>query len=156
MDLIVKYDGRSFMPIVTDEKTERWLSTLKGFSELPATISQPRNGKFHRKLFGLLNIAFDICPEPEEVEYAGKMIQPEKDFDKFREWVTIMAGYYHPVWYPDGSFRMVADSISFASMKEDTFEELYNKVITVILNKVIPLAPKQHWEAYSKMVLEFD
>lgn len=156
MDLLLKWNGQSFIPLKVDERVERWLSKLSCSQELPSTITQPRNVKFHNKLFGMLAIGFDIWPGPDEVEFRGKLIQPDKDFEKFREWITVMAGFYHFVGYPDGSYKAVADSISFASMDEEKFEAVYNKVMNVILGKIIPLAPENLRSNYADMIIQFD
>ena len=37
----------------------------------------------------------------------------------------------------DGSVRVVADSISFAKMDQDTFDKLYQNILTVVINKIL-------------------
>ena len=95
-----------------------------------------RNPKFHRKFFALLNFAFDHWEAPKGFE-TEISVTPQKNFEQFREDAIILAGFYEVYWRLDGTFRTKAKSISFASMEEDEFEELYNKVINVILAKVL-------------------
>lgn len=104
-------------------------------AEYKGVFSQPRNAKFHRKYFTLLNFAYEQF-EPEEVE--GKYgIVPEKDRDQFREDIIILAGFYRIVRRVNGQEIVVAKSISFARMDQDEFDELYSKTITVVLKYVL-------------------
>ncbi|HDL7825136.1 TPA: DUF1367 family protein [Yersinia enterocolitica] len=62
-----------------------------------------------------------------------------KSFDAFRRWTTIQAGYYAIIQMPDGSQFKEPKSISFASMDDTEFSELYKATLDVlwqfILNK---------------------
>jgi len=66
-----------------------------------------------------------------------KDVVPEKSFDRFRKDLIIMSGRYDAVYRVDGSVRIEAKSISFASMNEEEFKELWNATTTVILEKVL-------------------
>lgn len=96
-----------------------------------------RNAAFHRKFFALLKVAYDIWEETLPAQqYHGRDVLP--NFDRFRRDVTIMAGFFRPVWNARGELRVEAESISFSSMTEERFEELYSKTIDVILQKILP------------------
>ena len=99
-----------------------------------ADIKRPRNAKFHRKFFALINHAYE-CWEP--VIGPNDHGPVEKSRDRFRADLIILAGFYEQVIRLDGSIRIEPKSISFASMDEDQFAELYNKVIDVILQKIL-------------------
>lgn len=99
-----------------------------------AKITQPRNAKFHRKFFALLNFGFEYYEIPE-IEYKGQ--QAVKDFNRFREDVTILAGYYDVTADINGSVKLKARSISFAKMEEDDFGKLYSSVFNVIYGKIL-------------------
>ncbi|MFM1133846.1 DUF1367 family protein [Yersinia rochesterensis] len=62
-----------------------------------------------------------------------------KSFDAFRRWTTIQAGYFAIIQMPDGSQFKEPKSISFASMDDTEFSELYKATLDVlwqfILNK---------------------
>ncbi|EKN5163550.1 DUF1367 family protein [Yersinia enterocolitica] len=62
-----------------------------------------------------------------------------KSFDAFRRWTIIQAGYYAIIQMPDGSQFKEPKSISFASMDDTEFSELYKATLDVlwqfILNK---------------------
>jgi len=93
----------------------------------------PRNPRFHRKFFALLNIGFDAW-EPS-LQHRGATV--EKNFDEFHEEVTILAGHYIQTWTLDGEMRLRAKSISFAAMDDEEFERVYNAVANVLLSKVL-------------------
>lgn len=120
-----------FMP--SDHKTEEWANKIKTGQVIHADFRRMRNYQFHRKLFALLNLAFEYW-SPGEID--SKYGAPEKNFDRFRNDLTILAGYYTVVIRLDGSTRIEAKSISFGKMDEDEFSSLYNNVLNVILKKI--------------------
>ena len=103
-----------------------------------ASVVKPRSNRFQRKFFALLRFAFDYW-EPSEgdtpAEYRGQVI--EKDFDRFREDVTILCGFYTPVWNARGELRMQAKSIAFSEMEPEEFGRLYNTAIGVLMRLVM-------------------
>jgi hypothetical protein len=50
---------------------------------------------------------------------------------------VIQAGFYEQTFNLDGEMRLEAQSISFASMDDVQFEQVYSAVATVILEKVL-------------------
>ena len=156
MKIQLKYTGAMFIPIIQDDNQEKWLSTLSREKILNADIVTPRNYKFHKKFFGLLNMAFEFWPGPPPVEWQGETIQPEKTTKAFREWVTIQAGYYSISGFPDGSWQFVADSISFAKMDDEEFARLYSSVINVLLHKVAQTVEPGLIDYFANQVLNFD
>lgn len=96
----------------------------------------PRNGKFHRKFFGLLNFAYEAW-QPERKNKSYKGVEVAKNFNRFRHDVIIQAGFYEQTFNLDGEMRLEAKSMSFASMDNTEFELLYDAVATVILEKVL-------------------
>lgn len=83
-------------------------------------IKQPRNLKFHRKFFSLINMLF---------ENQERYNNPER----LRKDLIIEAGYYDEWVDLNGEVRQEAKSISFASMTEEDFGNLYSSVIDVIV-----------------------
>ena len=129
MDAIfIKTTARTLVP-ATDHDAEL-LSHIKIGQPTKLTFTRVRNYVFHQKYFVLLNLAFDYW-EPDEDQVG------EKNFDQFRSDVIILAGFYEQWIRLDGSIRVVAKSISFASMSEDDFDKLYSKTIDVIIKYVL-------------------
>ncbi len=116
---------------------------LKGIAlgkPVKVKVTQVRNYEFHKKYFALLNLAFDYGEPPEgKADKLMKVIKisPEKNFDRFRADVTILAGYYTATYRLNGDVRLEPKSISFSAMSEDEFEELYTKTIDVIVKHVL-------------------
>ena len=130
--LLTKLPGGVLAPI--DEVQAELLKAFKENALLRCEIKQVRNPKFHRKFFALLTVGFEAW-EPEVRDYKGFEIQ--KDFEHFREDVTIAAGHYVVTTNLHGAVRLRAKSISFGSMKQDAFEKLYSAVANVLLQRVL-------------------
>lgn len=110
---------------------------IKVGTECQADVRQPRNYKFHKKWFALARILFDIwCEIDRTLEYKGEKVLA--NFERFRRDLTVLCGHYEPVYNIRGEVRLEPKSISFASMSEDEFEQLYQQTINVGLQKIIP------------------
>jgi len=119
--------------IPTDPSTRDWWEELKDGQVVHADFKKVRNYSFLKKYFALLNTAYNYW-EPGEVN--SKYGVPEKNFDRFRADLTILAGFYENTVRLDGTVRIEPKSISFAKMDEEEFERLYNKTIDVLLKYV--------------------
>ena len=119
--------------LAADSQTVEFLRKVKMGDNIHGEFTRQRNAAFHRKLFALFGLAFEYFDPPEIDTKWGK---PEKSFDTFRKNLTILAGYGYPVFNIDGSFKMKADSLSFGSMDQETFDKLYNSVLNVIMKKI--------------------
>lgn len=96
----------------------------------------PRNSRFHRKFFSLLNLAYEAW-EPDRVRQQYKGLPVQKNFERFRSDVTIAAGFYIQTFDLEGNMKLEAKSISFANMEDDEFEQLYSAVVNVVLGKIL-------------------
>lgn len=100
-------------------------------------VSEMRNGKFFRKWWVLAKFAFDLWKDRQPIEeYHGIPVLP--DFERFRRDLTIMAGFFRPVWNARGELRVEAESLAWASMPPERFEQLYGATINAILLKILP------------------
>lgn len=96
----------------------------------------PRNSKFHRKFFAMLNFAFDSWePDRKHKSYNGRPVQ--KNFEAFREDVLILAGFSEQTFDLRGRMKLTAKSISFSKMDDIEFERVYSAVADVILQNVL-------------------
>ena len=130
----VKQPGGVFRP--ANQSDYDSVSRIKNGALVHAEVKQPRNPYFHRKFYAMLNFAFDYW-EPEPIEYNGELLTPEKNFDRFRKDVTILAGYRVMTVNIKNEARYEAISISFASMDETEFAELYQAVFNVLWRMVL-------------------
>jgi hypothetical protein len=96
----------------------------------------PRNPRFHRKFFALLNLGFEAW-EPARKRKTYKGISMQKNFDQFRDDVTILAGYYVQTFDLSGRMILKSKSIAFGNMDEAEFAQLYSAVADVLLGKVL-------------------
>lgn len=95
----------------------------------------PRNPQFHRRFFALLQVGFDAWePNRKRKSYKGRAM--EKNFEQFREDITILAGHYTQTFDLKGRMILKAKSIKFSNMDDVEFERLYQDVITVLLREV--------------------
>ena len=119
--------------IPADPKTDAWYQKIKLAANVHGDIKLMRNAAFHRKLFALFNLSFDYW-EPGEIN--SKYGVPEKNFDRFRKDLTILAGHYHIVIRLDGTTRIEADSLAFGSVDQETFNNLYSNILDAILKSI--------------------
>lgn len=117
-----------------DSESEEWLNLKHNGQYFECEIVTPRNLKFHKKFFALLNVAF---PRWNPGEVTTKHGVAEKSFEQFREDLTIMAGYYEQTIRLDGTVRTRARSISFAAMDDEAFSKFYSACLNVILLRVL-------------------
>jgi hypothetical protein len=132
---LIKTANGQLAPLAAND-AELIQQKLKTGDVVRADFKKVRNGKFHRKYMKLLTLAYDYF-EPQPVQYRGQRITPAKNFDEFRRWVAVQAGFYDVVGYPDGSVRVRARSISFANMDDTEFHDLYSATIDVLLQHVL-------------------
>ena len=128
-----------------DPTTEELHRKTKLGQTIHGDFKKMRNSAFHRKMFSLLNLGYEYF-EPDDLGL--------KNFDRFRRDVIILAGYYHTTVRLDNTIRIEADSISFASMDEDTFSKLYQAVLTVLMQR-IPMLGKMGEEEINKLTDQF-
>ena len=131
MDIVLQKTIAGLVP--ANEDTEEWYRRVGVGEAVHADFKKVRNYRFLRKYFALLKVGFDNWIVPDIDTKWGK---PEKNMAAFREFVTILAGYRDLVFKLDGSYKMVAKSISFARMEEEEFADLYSKTIDVLLKNV--------------------
>jgi len=110
------------------------LSKIGNGSLVHAKVIQPRNGKFHRKFMVMVSFGYELW-QPDEVEYNG--IKSVKNPEAFRKEVTIRAGYYTVTTDIRGKTRLEAQSLSFASMDDTEFAQVYEAVFNVIWGMVL-------------------
>ena len=111
----------SFIPNYSSDREQA--DKLKTGEVLRFTIKRPRNYQFHKKYFALIKLGFDNQDQ-------------FKNIDRFREAVTIESGYREVKGNIDGSTRVEAKSISFASMDQYEFNDLYKATLNVIISVI--------------------
>jgi hypothetical protein len=121
MKFLVQKTAYGLQPVFNSDYEKLKESKLKMGEVYEVEIKKKRNYKFHKKFFALIN----LCHENQDIfDY----------YDDTREYLTIKAGYYRKIMMPNGNIQVRAKSISFATMDEIEFEELYQRVITAACN----------------------
>jgi uncharacterized protein DUF1367 len=138
-EAVLKKEGDYFIPVRIDDK--EWMEGLKnGAAFYFKSAKKCRNPHFLRKYFAMLRHAFEHWePEiPEEHKVRNFKVPPEKDFDRFREEMQILAGFYKLAFRTDGGLTKIATSISFDEMEDDAdFQKVYNAVANVLIKVIL-------------------
>lgn len=133
MDDIYLIKGHGNVLYPDNDDAAESISKLKLGSPVKVKWSKPRNYRFLKKFFCMLDVGFEAW-EPTE-EYKGRVVK--KDREIFRENVIITAGFKYLVVDINGNVRWRAESISFANMDDERFEKVYSQVANVILEKIL-------------------
>ena len=90
------------------------------------TIKLVRNYEFHKKYFALINCAWEYLPEHKQEFFKTKEV--------FRKTIEVIAGHcikwYSPIL---NEFVDIPESIAFDKMDNAAFQDLYSRVLDVIL-----------------------
>lgn len=116
--------------IAADEQSRQVLERWPLGVGIRAVVTRARSLPFHRRFFAMLNLGFDAW-EPQLED--GSV----KNFEAFREDVTILAGFFQRTVRVRGGIKLKAESISFANMKQDRFDKVYSRVADVILQRIL-------------------
>ena len=120
--------------IGADPEAEAFVQGLAIGAGVSLEAKRVRNVGHHRKFFALLGLAFDMWEPPEDHAWNGQPIR--KDFDRFRKDVLITAGFYEQTFGFDGTIKLEAMSISFASCDQVEFDRVYKAVLDVVWERV--------------------
>lgn len=115
---LVKQFDNSFK--VSHNSDYEKLKKIKAGATVKCTITQPRNVQFHRKYFALINLVYQ-----NQERYSN--------IDHLRNDLTIASGYYTERKNIKDEIIIEAESISFASMKQDDFNNLYSATLDAIV-----------------------
>lgn len=141
MKIYFKKRPEGLFPINDSDRDS--LAKIKNGTVFAKDFKLVRNPQFHRLVFSFLNIVFQYQNEFE-------------NFAKFREHVTLLAGYYteHVIIDEYGKSKALinVDSWKFGKMNEYQFRELFQNVKNVCWRVYVPNLEDQ--ENVEKMVNE--
>lgn len=138
----VKQAGGLLIP-ATDMDAER-MTKFKTGETYPVEIKRTRNPDFHRKVFAFFHFCFDHWKGDNE--FQSEALQ----FDVFRRHMTVLAGHYDQYVGIDHKVRIEAKSLSYGSMEQEEFEEVYNALIQVAMQKLFTEGDTE--EVYNQLV----
>lgn len=137
MKMLLQKTAQGFIP--ADEDATEKSKKFKLGAILRTDVAQMRNAAFFRKWWALVKLSFDIWSDrAPTVEHKGIQVLP--DFERFRKDVTILAGFYRPVFNVKGELRLEPESLAWGSMDDERFEKLFSATIDALLQKVLPNA----------------
>lgn len=119
-----------------DEETTDRVYKLPAGVPLLGEIKTARNGQLLKKAHALVRLAFGFHSDTMEegVMYRGVPVLP--DIERFREDLTILAGWYTATFAVNGEVRLRARSWAYCNMEEGEFQRLYSALIDACLRKV--------------------
>ena len=155
MDLVMlKTPSGALVP--GDSEATEALRKIKTGKALRMSATRMRNYEFHKKFFALVNFAYEHWEPGDLPDARWDGVQPEKTFDRFRKDLIILAGFYDATFRIDGSTRIEAKSISFASMSQDDFDRLYSATIDAVLKHILTHYEREELEEVVLQLLAFD
>lgn len=120
MKLLCRNTITGLVPLYPHDFDEK--RKLKLGQDYEVEVRNPRNIGFHRKFFALLNTGHENT----------KMNLP---FEIYREYVIMKAGFVE-IYDTGKGLLYRPKSIAFASMSQDQFEDVYSRVLNVIIADV--------------------
>jgi len=148
--VLAKTASGALVPV--DPQGVAYIAKLKIGAGVSTKIKRHNNLQFHRKMFALANLAFEAW-EPVAFEHKGVLVA--KNFDQFREDITILAGFYETHVRLNGDIRYVAKSWSFERMEDDEKERLYSSIINVVLSRILTNYTREDLDNVVEQVLRF-
>ena len=120
--------------------------------EYGCTLTQLRNGQFHRKVFALLGLMYDQLPRVT-AEHKGQQI--EQSFDRFRKEAVILAGHYHTDVTGRGELRLEPHSLSYGNCTQEQIERIYSDLIDLALRELSGYKDREDLEEVVNEILRF-
>ena len=143
MKFIVINTPRGLVPYGDDDYEAK--SKLKVGEAYTVEVKIARNVDFHRKYFAMIAYAWEFLSEREVMAFKTK--------DGFRKSIEVAAGHYEPLYnVTTGAFDHAPKSISFGSMDNAEFSDLYNRVKDVIFSIIGGRVSETEFE---KLLIEF-
>tara|TARA_R110000851_G_scaffold53458_1_gene126848 strand:- start:357 stop:779 length:423 start_codon:yes stop_codon:yes gene_type:complete len=104
---------------------EELLGKIALAEDVQVEIKRPRNLRHHRKFWKLIDVIF-----PEQTAYATK--------EDLADALKVGVGHCDIVPAPNGKPFTRPKSIAFKAMDQQGFDEFYDRVIDVVVTRVIP------------------
>ena len=121
----VNHDGEIVELVVLvphDDPTKKYVGRRSDGQVLVTDIKQARSYGNHKRFFDFLQATFDMQEFYQELE-------------QYRRWITVAAGWFDIMVYPDGTTQLNPKSISFENMEEDEFRLLFSSAINAFLEE---------------------
>jgi hypothetical protein len=148
--VLTKAANGALVPV--DQHGIDYIAKMKLGAGMSCMVKKHNNVQFHRKIFALANLAYEAW-EPVATTHKGEVVA--KNFDQFRDDLTILAGFYETRVRLNGDIRFIAESWSFASMTDEKKDRLYNSIINVVLSRILTKYTRDDLDNVVNQVLAF-
>ena len=138
MEFHAKIDSLNHFEPIGAEAFKKYLK-LKVGDFVKIETWQERNIKFHRKYFSFLNTVIYFLPEEE-------LYDKLRNIDYLRGEIMVLMGEVDIRYQMDGTPNLWPRSISFKSMDNDRFNEIYSKSIDIALKYFLQGISKEDFE----------
>jgi hypothetical protein len=123
LDMLLIREGKRLA--AADPVSLEALESIREKETVTAAIRRNRNPAHHRKLWALIATVF-----PHQQQYATQQ--------DLLNALKVATGYFETGKTIDGIPFMIPKSISYASMSQTPFEQWYDRVVDVILTRILP------------------
>lgn len=120
MKLLCRNTIQGLVPLYPADFDEK--RKLKLGEDYQVEVTNPRNVGYHRRFFAMLNVGHENT-------------SLDMPFDTYRKYMIVKAGFFTAYQTPKGIYYD-PNSISFASMSQDEFEEVYSRVLDKVIEDV--------------------
>ena len=117
----IAYDGK-LIP-ATDE-AEAWARKIKPGDIIEVDVVRPRSQSFHKLFFAMLKIVSDNMDNCS--------------VDNLLDIIKIGIGHTKIIKMPDGRLYAIPMSISFSSLDQDAFAEIFTKAGDYVIQEILP------------------
>ena len=128
-----RQNGGILIPL--DNNAKHFVASLAVGEGVRVQAFKVTDMRIHRKMFALLNLAFECWEPNDDLLVIGE--SRRKDFDHFRNRILILAGHYDVVYKSTGTFMLVARSLSTNLCDGYRFEQVYRAVLDVVWTRVL-------------------
>lgn len=131
-NLMMVHENRRLIP--ADALSAEMLDGMGKGEVVRAVITRPRNEKHHRKFFALMNVVFEAQDRYPTMDHLLRAIK-------------IGVGLYELIPLTKTQTVIEVGSISFASMDQAAFTQFYDRVVKLIVTKILPGTDSAELEA---------
>lgn len=126
--------GRVLVPTTQDGRDA--VNAIEEGHEVMAAITPARNVRQFRMYWTACQIVAEATDTTK---------------DSVSDWLLLKLNYCDPIFYPDGSMRIVTKSIAWENMPPDEFETFFNAAILKI-SELLQVAPKEFRQRFADLL----